>query len=239
WEVDAGMVRQRTGTTTEGAARGGRAASVGPEERPRVVAEAPYYRAERPGFREGGSVNDWLEAEREVDRMLSGQDRDRKAEEVAAYKRLREEIRKILGEVRETVNADTMRQAVDRAGKELREAGGYAADTVNKVVSALKKDVAGTADRVGSRWETVSGRASDVFDIWRDRSSAFLAHAAKGVADWLEDVRGKLERRTYRAGEMTYGGVFECTECGERITLDQPTHLPDCPRCRKSEYRRV
>ncbi|HYW93425.1 MAG TPA: DUF2934 domain-containing protein [Gammaproteobacteria bacterium] len=42
-----------------------RSASGG--ERHRRIAEAAYYRAERRGFAGGDPVNDWLEAESEID----------------------------------------------------------------------------------------------------------------------------------------------------------------------------
>ena len=35
-----------------------------------MIAQAAYFRAERRGFRHGGELNDWLEAEREISRML-------------------------------------------------------------------------------------------------------------------------------------------------------------------------
>lgn len=41
------------------------------DERHRMIACAAYYRAERRGFGEEGALADWLEAEREVDAMLS------------------------------------------------------------------------------------------------------------------------------------------------------------------------
>lgn len=221
------------------AARQGRSAGISPEERSRMIAEAAYYRAQRRGFAGGHSEEDWLEAEAEIDRMISGGNSETEKEELAAYERLRHEVRRILGEVRDTVNADTIRRAVDRAGRELREAGGYATGTVNRVVAAFKKDIGSSTERVGSRWEAVSGRANDLFDIWRDRSGTFMASAAKAVGDWLEEMRGKLEQRTYHAGEMTYGGVFECTACGERVVLEHPAHLPPCPHCRHSDFRRI
>ena len=37
------------------------------EARRRRVAEAAYYRAQRRGFAPGGEVDDWLEAEREIE----------------------------------------------------------------------------------------------------------------------------------------------------------------------------
>ncbi len=40
------------------------------EERQRFVAEAAYFRAERRGFTQGGELDDWLEAEAEIDARL-------------------------------------------------------------------------------------------------------------------------------------------------------------------------
>ena len=37
-----------------------------------MVAEAAYYRAMRRGFVAGGEMEDWLAAEREIDRQLAG-----------------------------------------------------------------------------------------------------------------------------------------------------------------------
>lgn len=35
-----------------------------------MIAESAYYRAERRGFQDGKSDQDWYEAEAEIDRML-------------------------------------------------------------------------------------------------------------------------------------------------------------------------
>jgi hypothetical protein len=40
-------------------------------ERERMIAEAAYYRAEQRGFQGGDPVQDWIEAETEVERSLS------------------------------------------------------------------------------------------------------------------------------------------------------------------------
>ena len=41
------------------------------EERQRMVAEAAYYRALQRGFTAGGEMDDWLAAEREIDRRFA------------------------------------------------------------------------------------------------------------------------------------------------------------------------
>lgn len=40
---------------------------VGPPAREQRIAELAYFKAERRGFASGGELQDWLEAEREVD----------------------------------------------------------------------------------------------------------------------------------------------------------------------------
>ncbi len=43
---------------------------IAAEERWRLIAETAYLRAEQRGFEHGDPINDWLEAEREVDARL-------------------------------------------------------------------------------------------------------------------------------------------------------------------------
>jgi len=52
------------------AAAGNSMTTVTPEERHRLVAEAAYFIAERRGFAAGCDLDDWLQAEAEVERRL-------------------------------------------------------------------------------------------------------------------------------------------------------------------------
>jgi hypothetical protein len=45
---------------------------INPQIRHEMIASAAYYRAEKRGFSGGSELEDWLEAEAEVDRTLSG-----------------------------------------------------------------------------------------------------------------------------------------------------------------------
>lgn len=51
-------------------ANGSLDASVTPEERHRMIAEAAYYRALQRGFSGGSAEDDWAEAEREINSTL-------------------------------------------------------------------------------------------------------------------------------------------------------------------------
>ena len=74
---------------------------------------------------------------------------EHKDQEVAAYEKLRQEVKRLLAEVRENVNAETVKQALDKASARMKEAGGYTAEVVSKASDALKKDLARTSERLG------------------------------------------------------------------------------------------
>lgn len=51
--------------------RAKKASAVSAEERSRLIAETAYFKAEQRGFAEGGELDDWIEAEAEVDALLN------------------------------------------------------------------------------------------------------------------------------------------------------------------------
>ncbi len=212
-------------------------ATISEQDRRRMIAEAAYYRALKRGFQDGDPVQDWLEAEREVERLLPGP--QQKKRELAAYKKLRDEIGKRLGEARETFNAETLRQALQHARERLKEAGEYTADTVDKVAANIEKDIVDAAHRMGPAWEAFSEKTAGLFVVWRDRSAGFLSRAAQAVADWRRQAGRPIGPRTYRTGEIAAPGAFACSACGHTLQLKTAAHLPPCPQCLKTEFKRV
>jgi Zinc-ribbon containing domain/Protein of unknown function (DUF2934) len=207
------------------------------EERHRMIAEAAYYRALDRGFDGGDPVDDWLAAEREISRLLPSPKQQK--EEALVYEKLRAKVTKILADAQDAVNADTMRHAFDKATEEMKKTGTHTAETVAKIATSLRKDMADAAAKMGPRWEAFSEKSTDLFGVWRDRSAVFLAQAADAVGDWLQETSSRLVPPIYRAGEMVAPGTFECTQCGERLSLSTAAHLPACSQCGKLEYRRI
>lgn len=210
---------------------------ISPEERQRMIEEAAYLRAAQRGFQGGDPLADWLAAEAEINRALP-RPQQQKAE-LALYERLRTEVQDRLSEIRTGVNAESVRDAIERAIARVREAGGQTGDTLNRVAESMRKDIASAAERMGPQWETFSERSADVFSVWRDRGSSFLARAAGAVGEWLQQAGRRLERPVYSVGEMAAAGSFQCTRCGEQLELATPGHLPPCAKCRGMTYRRA
>lgn len=227
----------RSKSAAEGARVRERSPLISAQERRRMIAEAAYYRALNRGFSGGDPLDDWVAAEREINRLLPSAKEQK--EEALIYEKLRAKVTKLLADAQEAVNADTVRQALDKATEEMKKTGAYTAEAVGKIATSLRKDMINAAAAMGPRWEAFSEKSADLFGVWRDRSTVFLAQAADAVAEWLQQTRSRLARPTYRAGEMVASGTFECTLCGERLTLRTAAHLPACSKCGKLEYRRL
>jgi predicted RNA-binding Zn-ribbon protein involved in translation (DUF1610 family) len=63
------------------------------------------------------------------------------------------------------------------------------------------------------------------------------------VDETRETLKG-FEQEASRVGEWHTGevvgiGTFECKSCGEVIHFHKPGHMPPCPKCRSSKYRRL
>jgi hypothetical protein len=48
-----------------------RVTDIAPQDREQMIATAAYFRAQMRGFEPGGELQDWLEAETEVDLLIS------------------------------------------------------------------------------------------------------------------------------------------------------------------------
>jgi hypothetical protein len=210
---------------------------MNPQERHRMVAEAAYFRALNRGFEGGDPIDDWLVAEREINRILPGARQQKR--ELAAYEQLRQAVARILAESRSTLSADNLRSALEQAKTQLKQIGDDTADTIDRVAAIVEKDMVGAAQRIGSKAEAFSDKTADLFQVWRDRSQQFLSTATNALGVWLQQAGTRLKPPVYHAGEISAAGTLECTACHEHLRLETPAHVPRCPKCGGMEFRRI
>lgn len=206
-------------------------------DREKLIAEAAYFRAMSNSFTTD-PVKNWLEAEKEVDLKLALQQQKAMKEEVAVFEKLRLEMIKILGNIQDTVKADTFKQALDKAIDEVKGMGKYTAESIGKGTEALKKDIVRNLDKYKGTWPGISGKATGLFSVWRERSAHFLKEAGEAADSWLKQVRGKQSPNIYHTGELTSAGTFVCSSCGHSLKVGKSDHLPPCPNCQAQEFKR-
>jgi len=211
--------------------------SVPPGERRRSIEQAAHPRAEQHDSSGGDPLKDWLLTKRDKHGTLPSPQQQK--QELDAYHKLRDGVGKILGDTKEILNAETIRQALAQAVGQLKQMGEHTADTIDKVAASVEKDMINAAQKIGSRWEAYSEKTADLFQVWRDRGKQFLTGATSALGELLQQSSRKLKRQVYHSGEMAASGTLKCIACGEHLVLETPAHLPACPKCRNLEFRRV
>jgi CRISPR/Cas system-associated protein Cas5 (RAMP superfamily) len=168
---------------------------IDPKERHHMIAEAAYFRAEKRGFHRGDPTEDWLAAEAEIAKSLKQVDEpELKEQEIAAYERMRLGMKKILANTHDVVSADTIKHAFDKLNRELREVGEFVPKTIDKANKMLKREMAATVERLGPRWETLSGKSAEIFEVWKDRGTHFTNQASRALNDWARRYGAKKRR---------------------------------------------
>lgn len=183
-------------------------------------------------------------------------------EELSVYATLLQKVKKGLEEVTSAVDADVLKGIIDKASAELKSVGQYSAHTVTKVTDGLKKDLYTSAARLrplmetlgksaeqaaetvqaagGAIWSHLASGTGGMVVVWRDKAGGALSKLLGEVSAWSGSLGQEIDAAlTYRTGELTFGGPFECKECGNRLQLKKPGHLPPCAKCHKTLFKRI
>ena len=137
-------------------------------------------------------MEDWLVAEAEIEKSLRGDHGPKPLkQELAAYAKMRLEMKKLLAETHDAINADTIKRAFDKVNRELREIGEFVPETVDKASLLLKREIAATVEKMGPKWGAISEKSSDLFNVWKGRGTSFLNQASLALNDWVKRYRNK------------------------------------------------
>lgn len=183
-------------------------------------------------------------------------------EELSAYEKILDDVKHRLKTLQNSVDTQALNEIIDKSTEELKQIESHSLDAVAKASDALKKDLASSAERTKPLIEALRTDASQALDTLHEAGAQIWTQLAKGAGSSMEDWRawtggtfetflnqlsaasGKLgdelgRALTYRTGEMTHGGTFRCVDCETHLMLKQPGHLPPCPKCHKTAFRRA
>ena len=206
------------------------------QERQKMIEEAAYFRASNKQFA-NDPMADWLAAEKEVDLMLAKQKEGKKREELAAFERLREETGRILQTMRGSLKEDTIRTAVEKAIRDVKELREFTSESINKGAEALKKDMARNIEKLDGTWNSVSLKTAGLLSSWSNRGAKFFKQAEQAANSWLKQRHDKVGAPLYRTGEIAAAGTFVCKSCGHTLNINETGHLPRCPQCDNTEFK--
>ena len=132
-----------------------------------------------------------------------------------------------------------LHEFIDKARDTAVELGELTGEEAEKLASYLKRDLTDAAGHLAEvsdelkEWLGFEAQLvkAEVFDL-------FL-QAADHTTLELRKLKQQAEQALhYRTGEITGPGTLICEQCGEKLHFHKPGHIPPCPKCHATQFRR-
>jgi rubrerythrin len=158
---------------------------------------------------------------------------------VHAYEKMLERSKTFLAETGHAI-APKVDLAVESAKEKAAELGELTLGEAEKIAEYLKRDLQDAAEFLTDEnnelrdWlrldvELVEDRILDALSLLVDRTKVDLAEFAEQAQRFGE----------WHTGEITGPGTLVCKECGEVLHFHKTGHIPPCPKCHATAYRRA
>ena len=152
-----------------------------------------------------------------------------------AYNLMMERARAILGEAEKGAA-----HAIDAAMEKASELGELSREEAEQVADYVRRDLHDAADFINESGSELRDWLRFDLDVVEQRIGEMFAT----MVDHTREELDKLEKMANAVGEWHTGeivgiGTLECKGCGEQIHFHKTGHIPPCPKCRGTRYKRV
>lgn len=133
----------------------------------------------------------------------------------------------------------TLKEALDKARETASDLNEITREEADKISDYVKRDLHEAA-------EFLNENSTQLKD-WLKFDLAFaevkLAEMFAQLADTTRIELDKLADRArqvgeWRTGEITGIGILRCKECGELLHFEKTGHIPPCPKCHGSVFKK-
>jgi hypothetical protein len=156
-----------------------------------------------------------------------------------AYHRLMEALQGIWEDT-ENRTIPPLKEGLELSKQKLSDLGELTREELDTVAGYLQRDLHDAAEFLEQ-----SGK---VIGDWVKRDLEFAEYKFTELfADLAETTRSRLDQLAKRArqagewhtGEITGVGILECKSCGEKIHFKRAGHVPPCPKCGGTAFRKL
>lgn len=169
--------------------------------------------------------------------MTSGDKNNTLDRLVAAYEKMLGRVHDNLDKAESRVPA--FKQTLENAREKAVELGELTREEAEKVASYIERDMHDAA-------VFISETGQQIRDWWQfdlkqieEQVLEMFAKVADQTSLQLHEMQESLKRaEMYHTGEVTGPGVLVCQGCGKEMNFKKPGHIPPCPGCHGTEFKR-
>lgn len=154
-----------------------------------------------------------------------------------SYEKFAERARQIFSDSSEKTLA-TLEHALEKAREGLVKAGEVSQVESQKLKEYLRRDI----EQGAKYFYTIKEQAGEKIQPGRVRAgfldlTSTLAHSAshlfERLAEWADSTA------SFHTGQITAPGTLKCRNCGKEMTFKKTGNIPPCPKCKKTDFRRI
>ncbi len=150
--------------------------------------------------------------------------------------------RRILEHARELLDADkryTVQEAIEHARERVAEVGEVTREEAEQVGEYVRRDLHDAGDYLARTGRELREWAQIDLELVEQGLVDLFMRAADRTRIELEAFNREIEAGPpYHTGEMAGPGALQCDNCGQVLHFHEPGHIPPCPRCRETVFRR-
>ena len=138
----------------------------------------------------------------------------------------------------------TLSENIEKAAEKASELGELTKEEAEKVGGYIKRDLEEAGDYLS---EYIEENGPQLKNWIKDELSFAEVEFAEMFATLADKTRLELDALAERArqigvwhtGEITNVGVLYCQSCDEVLHFKKPGHIPPCPKCRGTVFKKV
>ncbi len=158
---------------------------------------------------------------------------------IQAYDKMMERVSASLEEAEEKA-LPTLKENIDKAAEKAVELEELTHDEAQKIAMYLRRDLQDAGRHLADTGEQLGSWLKFDMEQIEDRLLEFMSHAADKTRLQLLELQHELEEDPpHHSGEITGPGTLYCSECGQAIHFHETGHIPPCPKCHASNFRRA
>lgn len=157
---------------------------------------------------------------------------------VESYEHMLEELHDLFSTVEDTVRPK-LSTAIESIQQKSIEMGKLTQDEAEKVAGYLKRDIHDMGQYVNDTGKELKDWFQFDLGLIEDRmEKMFTAAADKTSVELMKLKERAAEMGVWKTGEITAPGTLVCKECGEKLHFKKTAHIPPCPKCHGSSFKR-
>lgn len=155
-----------------------------------------------------------------------------------AYDTMLKRVKEIWHDVEEKTRP-TLKEALSKARDTASELGELSREEADKVSDYVKRDLHDAAEFLNENGKQLKDWLKFDLEFAENKIAETFARLADTTRIELEKFAENARQvGEWHTGEITGIGILRCKECGELLHFEKTGHVPPCPKCHGTVFKK-